>query len=891
MPEAMLSKIYSKQINLKNLLTDQLIFISTLVVFLLIVIISLSGLKLLHDSVEKQTIGALQEVLNSTSTTLSETWLQSQLMEATSQVSDPLIINSVETLLLTTRIKDKLIEQPAQNKIKEYFHDYLKSSNALGLSILTRDSVNIASTNNSDLGQVNFIHQYYPERLGKVFLGEQQFIPLSPSTISLLNDQYKMIENYPTISIVVPIKNARSQVIAALSVHLNPTNDFTRIANSSRLGESGKSYLLDFKGQVITKSPFTDQLQQFEQQSFNKLAENTINPSSIVNNKLAYQDYRGIQVFGVNKWDDKLGVTFVTEIDEYEALMPYREMRSIIATMLVTIVLLATIFFYILTRYYQRSTNKDKLREMYDNLPFPHQILSEDGIFVNVNNTFLDLLGYSRDEIIGTKFINILDKRSAILWQNMQLTSKEGRKIHCELALHDKSGVTIDIEMQGVFDKGPDSIFNRFYCIWHDVSKHKKSNIKVPQEHDELRIQIVKYSLKLKEKSIELQNMLKQLLQSEQLSQGLLRLSEDSVILINKQGNIDLANESVIKMFGFTPIELQGESIEKILPKGLVNELLQRYIKQENVKKDFTVNLLIAKRRDGTDFPVKVGLSSIENENSSVTICKIQDISEQIKLEERLQQSQKMEVIGQLTGGIAHDFNNSLSCILGYTELALDNDNLEKEKLDKYLKAIYISGIRARDMITSIMDFSRTNSAPPHKLLDLSQLLDEIKMMLHPILSKDIDIVCSIENDIPKILVDSTQIIQAVMNLCINARDELKDHGYIKLQLHKTVIIEQVCNSCRKRLTGDYIELSVSDNGGGIEIENIENIFDPFVTTKEVGMGTGLGLSMVHKIIHANGGHIIVNSILGESTTFRLLLPIADNAPIENDDKIKEHIH
>ena len=530
--------------------------------------------------------------------------------------------------------------------------------------------------------------------------------------------------------------------------------------------------------------------------------------------------------------------------------------------------------------------SESRFRDIYQSSPVPYQSLNEESKFVEVNKSFIDALGYTRDEIIDKSFINIMDEESAMRASDQFSLFKKDKKIHCELVLYRKDGSMIDIELHGIVGENSDGTFKQTHCVWHDISKRKKAEQEIKLYHEKLETLVEERTEKLNEKTIELQNEHEKLLINERLYRGLLEAAADSIILVNEQGNIELVNKTVTKMFGFTPEELLGKPVEAMLPEHFKHnhkQLRKNYSKKPYIRESHTVDMLFGKHKNGSEFPVDISLSPIETENGSMIICDIRDISERIKLGEQLQQAQKMESIGHLTGGIAHDFNNILGCILGYTTLAIElGENPEKEKLEEYLKIVHSSGLRASDLISKMMAFSRSNPSNPHQVLNLTELLDEIITMLRPMLPSSIEIICNIESNVSEIVGNPEQIIQVVTNLCLNARDAIQDHGCIQLQLSQVTLIDSICNSCHENIEGDFIEIIVTDNGVGIDDSNQKNIFDPFFTTKEVGKGTGMGLSMVHGIVHDNGGHILVNSTFGEGTTFFLLFPCLEVNKTEN---------
>lgn len=240
----------------------------------------------------------------------------------------------------------------------------------------------------------------------------------------------------------------------------------------------------------------------------------------------------------------------------------------------------------------------------------------------------------------------------------------------------------------------------------------------------------------------------------------------------------------------------------------------------------------------------------------------------------QLQQAQKMETLGHLTGGIAHDFNNILASIMGYTSLALDRYVKDRDsKLGQYLQEVYQAGERARDLIAQMLAFSRDNGGKAKALL-LPPMIKEVTKMLSATLPADITITTEAENNLPYVIVDPVQLHQIIMNLCINARDAIPEHGQIHIRLQRAHITDNQCTSCHEYIDGHFVELSIGDTGSGIDSDIISYIFDPFFTTKDIGKGTGMGLSTVHGIVHKHGGHILVQNTPEGGALFRIFLPI-----------------
>lgn len=253
-----------------------------------------------------------------------------------------------------------------------------------------------------------------------------------------------------------------------------------------------------------------------------------------------------------------------------------------------------------------------------------------------------------------------------------------------------------------------------------------------------------------------------------------------------------------------------------------------------------------------------------DDENNIYAICGVvEDVTAQYQLQKQLQQTQKMEAIGQLTGGIAHDFNNVLASIMGYTgltkRLAAQYDD---ETITGYLGQIMRAGERARDLVQQLLAFSR-GDVGGLQVLDPEPLAREAIEMLTSLIPSSINLNLKIRNNNLKnyIEVDPVQFNQSVMNLVINSKDALADNtGKIDVALEYLPATKGICDSCHSTFSGGYIQLTVSDNGSGINKEILSRVFDPFFTTKDVGKGSGMGLSMLHGIVHGSGGHIVIKS-------------------------------
>ena len=285
-------------------------------------------------------------------------------------------------------------------------------------------------------------------------------------------------------------------------------------------------------------------------------------------------------------------------------------------------------------------------------------------------------------------------------------------------------------------------------------------------------------------------------------------------------------------------------------------------------------------RPDGTHrwieergFPVRRPSGAVER-----TVAASIDITDRKKLEEQLQQSQKVEAIGQLAGGIAHDFSNMLSVINGYSGLLLDNPALPPE-IAEWLRQIYVAGGRAANLTRQLLIFSR-KAHQQNQIVDLNEVITELTAMLSRLIGEQITLQLDLAHDIPSAFADAGMIEQILMNLVVNARDAIKGSGGIVISTGSSEVAVTDCSRSPDARPGPYVWLAVRDTGSGIAPEILPRIFEPFFTTKEPGRGTGLGLSTVTGIARQHGGWVEVESEFGCGTLFRVFLPLAPEAAV-----------
>ncbi len=346
--------------------------------------------------------------------------------------------------------------------------------------------------------------------------------------------------------------------------------------------------------------------------------------------------------------------------------------------------------------------------------------------------------------------------------------------------------------------------------------------------------------------------------------------------IVNADGLFVYVNKAYVEMWGYDSAdEIIGTSpadhcVDPHMPDIIISEL------QKRGEYEFELE---AKRKDGSTFDVHMYARLAQDEHGNnifPTTCI--DISERKKaqrekelLERQLHQAQKMESIGNLAGGIAHDFNNILASVLGFTELAIEDAAKDSEQMG-HLQEVYAAGMRATELVKRILAFARQSDETPQPVKP-GIIVKEVLKLLRPSLPTSIEIEHDIESN-STIKANATQLHQVVLNLCTNASHAMQEKGdTLRLSL-KDVTLDKRCSWTDLGLSyGEYVELSVTDNGEGISPGIIDSIFDPYFTTKNVGEGTGMGLAMVKGIVETYGGKIQVRSELTVGTTFTILFP------------------
>lgn len=376
----------------------------------------------------------------------------------------------------------------------------------------------------------------------------------------------------------------------------------------------------------------------------------------------------------------------------------------------------------------------------------------------------------------------------------------------------------------------------------------------------------------------------------------LLESTEEGIYGVDTNGVCIFANAAALRMLGYRDeSDLIGKNIHALIHHSYPDG--RPYPKEECQERLSTLRGQMAHsadevhwRADGSSFPVEYWSHPTYQDGQLVgAVVTFMDITERKKseadrnrLQAQLLQVQKMEAIGHLTGGIAHDFNNMLGAMLGYAELLkfVRAGQPAGSKEDQYIDEIMKAGQRAKELISQMLVFSRLSPelhAGAVPTIRLQPVIKEVVNLLRSSIPSSIEIGYQVADESLKVRIPPVQLHQIVLNLVINARDAIDDYGRIEVNVSRR-FVAGACDSCHATFSGDYVELAVSDNGKGFSPALLQKIFDPFFTTKDVGKGTGMGLAVVHGIVHAMNGHVMATSEERAGTTMRVYLPAATGA-------------
>ncbi|MBI5846327.1 MAG: PAS domain S-box protein [Deltaproteobacteria bacterium] len=501
------------------------------------------------------------------------------------------------------------------------------------------------------------------------------------------------------------------------------------------------------------------------------------------------------------------------------------------------------------------AESEQKFASAFHTSPYAITITrASDGKIIDVNEAFCDVTGYTMPECIGrsTNELNLWVKIDDRLKVVADLAA--GKKVtSVEFPFKRKNGEL----MTGLFSAQMLRINNEI-CVLSsiaDITERKKTEQALAESEERYRI--------------------------------ITNNMNDIVWLMDMDFRVIYINPAAVKTRGFTLEEFQTMPIESHFPQSsaeaffqvLAEELTPERLAQKDLVISRTMTLDFF-RKDGSIIPAEVTMTMVRDLNGSPMgfVGVGRDITERIaaqeaqeKLTAQLRQAAKMEAVGRLAGGVAHDFNNMLSVIMGHAEMALEGI-LPSNPLYDDLEEIRQAATRSADLTRQLLAFARKQVIAP-SVLDLNETIEGLLKMLSRIIGEDMRLIWNPAPDLWAVKMDPAQIDQILVNLAVNAKDAVDGEGRLSIETANVSLDENFCKDHAGAIPGDFVCLTVGDDGCGMDRETVERLFEPFFTTKEMGAGTGLGLSTVYGIVKQNNGFIYVYSEKGWGSTFQIFFP------------------
>ncbi|MGA7906179.1 MAG: PAS domain S-box protein [Candidatus Sulfotelmatobacter sp.] len=487
--------------------------------------------------------------------------------------------------------------------------------------------------------------------------------------------------------------------------------------------------------------------------------------------------------------------------------------------------------------------------------------VNADGVIAQVNSQAEVLFGYRRGELVGQKIEVLVPARSRKEHRQDRkhfVVQPKIRRMGAGLDLSgrrkDGTEFPVEIALSPVQTESGVLVLSAI----RDISDRKRVEEELRRVHSELERQ---------------QN--RQLWEYQTRLASIVDSSEDAIIGKTLDGIITSWNKGAERIYGYAAEEVVGKSISIIAPKDRSDEIpriLERIGRGESMQ--YFESVRVAK--DGRRLNVSLSVSPIRDTEQKIVGASAiaRNITERIRSEEQLRQSQKMEAVGRLAGGLAHDFNNILGILTSCNELVRDRVDAKSEA-SSYLDTMREAIQRGASLTRQLLAFSRKQVLQP-EVLDLNLRLKETSKLLRPLMGDDVEIVIVKRSENAIVEADPGQLDQIVLNLAVNARDAMPQGGKLVLETADVDFDENFARAHPPMTAGKYVMLAVSDTGTGMDEATVPHIFEPFFTTKEAGKGTGLGLATVYGIVKQNGGHIWVYSEPGHGTTFKIHLPSAE---------------
>jgi PAS domain S-box-containing protein len=388
--------------------------------------------------------------------------------------------------------------------------------------------------------------------------------------------------------------------------------------------------------------------------------------------------------------------------------------------------------------------------------------------------------------------------------------------------------------------------------------------------------------------------------EAEQRFRRLFEVAPDSMIAVAPDGLVTMANTQAEQTFGYAAGDLIGRPVEMLVPEKARADLAAArsgYFADPHAQPGVIEFRMSGLRQDGRRFPAEITLSGLQTVSGMLVAAAIRDVTERIaleaererlraiaeqeRIERRLQQSQRLESLGQLVGGVAHDFNNLLNVIQGYADFTAEQvqvlapGDARLEPVLEDIEQVRVAAQQATRLTRQLLTFAREDVIRP-EVLDLNEAVREAGQLLRRTLGEHIDLGIAAEPALWRVKADRGQLEQVLVNLAVNARDAMPGGGRLSIDTGNIEVDDTYATGRPDLKLGRYARLRVSDTGTGMDRATVARVFEPFFSTKPKGRGTGLGLATVYGVVTHVGGSIEIYSEVGLGTTITVLLPATD---------------
>ncbi len=482
--------------------------------------------------------------------------------------------------------------------------------------------------------------------------------------------------------------------------------------------------------------------------------------------------------------------------------------------------------------------SEERYKATFNNAAVGIDLVDPEGRFLAANGTLSKLFGYTPQELRNLSFFDLSHPddiaKSRQLHETLVRGDTEGYRLEKRYLRKDGEVLWADTSVSAIRDA--DGKHRATVGVIVDITQRRKS--------DEARVRLA----------------------------TAVEQAAEAIVITDTRGTILYINPAFEQTTGYTREEALGNN-PRILKSGLQDEKFYQRMWATISDGKVWSGRFINRKKDGELFEEDACISPVKDASGNIVnyVAVKRDVTREVTLQRQLLQAQKMEAIGTLAGGIAHDFNNLLQVTLGYSELLL-GERTEEDPDHADLQKIFHAAQSGAELVRSLLTFSRKVEPNPVPM-SLNTQIRHVQKLLGRTIPKMIDIRLNLAEDLARVNADPAQMEQVLMNMAVNARDAMPDGGVLTIETENTKLDEEYCKLRAETEPGDYVLLTVSDTGRGMDRKTADHIFEPFFTTKELGRGTGLGLAMVYGIVKQHGGHVVCYSELGKGTVFRVYLP------------------